>query len=144
MSKPRTYLDVPTPETKEFVVVSIHDPDLMRKYCRLIEKSSAAIMETNRHDEFHFLSLYMSCYLRLIDAETLELNKDLLRTHLDFCFDLDPFVVVGTDVELPFRHSRLLRLQDLSWDWVSKTIREGQKYDQAEIDRYRRAMTEFE
>ena len=144
MSKPRTYLDVPTPETKEFVVVSVHDPDPRRECSRQIEKTGAAILETNRFDEFHFLSLYMSCYLRLIDAETLEINKDLLRTHLAFCFDLDPFVVVGTDVELPFRHHRLLRLQDLSWDWVAKTIHEGQEYDQAEIDRYRRAMREFE
>jgi hypothetical protein len=144
MSKPRTYLDVPTPDTKEFVVVSIHDPDLMREYRRLVEKAGAAVMETNRFDEFHFLSLYTSCFLRLIDEETLVANKDLLRTHLDCCFDLDPFVVVGKDIELPFRHNRLLRLQDLSWDWVLKTVREGQEYDRNEIDRYNRAMREFE
>ena len=140
----RSYLDVPTPDVKEFVVISIHDLAVRDHYMRKVKAMDAAILETDRFDEFFFLSLYMDCYLRLIDEETLRLDEGLIATHLESCFDLAPFVVIGNHIELPFRHRQLLRLEDVSWNWVEKVIREGQEFDRLEIDRYHEAMKEFD
>lgn len=105
--------------------------------------AGAAVMETDRFDEFFFLTLFEDCYVRLIDKETLSLNEGLIATHLESCFDYSPFVIVGNGIELPFQQRLLLRLQDVSWAWVEKVIREGQEYDRLEIARYRNAMQEF-
>jgi hypothetical protein len=139
----RSYLDVPTPNVKEFVVLSIHDLEVRSYYRQKLEMTGAVVMETDRFDEFFFLTLFEDCYLRLIDKETLSLNERLIAIHLESCLDYSPFVVVGNDIELPFQHRLLLRLQDVSWEWVEKVILEGLEFDRLEIARYQEAMKEF-
>ena len=139
----RSYLDIPTPNTKEFVVLSIHDLKARSYYQQKLEMTGAAVLETDRFDEFFFLTLFEDCYLRLVDKETLSLIDGLITTHLESCFDYSPFIVVGNDIELLFQHRLLLRLQDVSWAWVEKVILEGLEFDRLEIARYRDAMQEF-
>lgn len=139
----KSYLDVPTPNLREFVVLSIHDLKMRNYYRQKLEMAGAAVLETDRFDEFFFLTLFEDCYLRLIDEDTLSLNEGLITVHLESCFDYSPFVVVGNDIELPFQHRLLLRLQDVSWAWVEKVILEGLEFDRLEIARYRNAMQEF-
>jgi hypothetical protein len=140
MNRPRSKDEIPFPQTKEFVVISLHDPALNSYYKNKLAHTRAAVMETNRYDEVFHMCLYTDCYLRLIDVETLRLETDSIHAHIENSIDLAPFIVIGDDIELPYKHQQLLRLQDIGWDWVKESIRQSREYDRLEIDRYHRAV----
>jgi hypothetical protein len=130
----------PTPQTKEYVVSSIHDESVMARIRSMIEAMGASILETNIDDEFFDVALFNGSFIRIIDTRTLERFEAEIRALLERVTDTATFLVIGADKPLPFSHPRLRRYQDVTSEWIATEIAKGKEWDEQECERYHRAM----
>jgi hypothetical protein len=130
----------PTPQTKEFVVTSIHGEDTMKLIKKFVGAMEVGIIETNVDDDYFDATIFNDAFIRIIDVKTLEHAEGKIKEYLERDVNTASFLVVGLNAPLPFAHPRLLRYQDVTSEWIANEIAKGQAWDNQECERYRLSM----
>jgi hypothetical protein len=130
------YIDeIQTPQTKEFVTVSIHDDATLEQITNTIIDLGGDVFDTNIGDEHFDYTIVNNAFIRIIDTKTLEYAEIAIKKYLDRNADTAYYLVIG-DSPLPFTHPRLLRYQDVTSEWIANEIEKGKEWDESEHERY--------
>jgi hypothetical protein len=83
--------------------------------------------------------LEVDCFARFIDMQTLHQLTDYLKKHLlsDEVDEFEsPYIVVGKEVSIPFKHPLLVAMRDISTEWLENLIAEVKKTNVREKARW--------
>lgn len=130
----------PFPRTKEFVICSIHNPQLAQSVTDLLLELEAPCLSTSIDEESFIDLLLTDCFFRLIDWRTYTATDTVIHAYLKNELNPAPFIIVDPPVPIPFEHPQLLRLQDVSKTWLATKVIKGREWDHKEVNRYKTAQ----